>query len=379
MDRIFTACHGTQLLVIQHLRRHLALPPAREYLLWNPLGNIAAIDEFMRRVIETANFSDVLDMRNFEQLRPRTQGPAAWWFESARRMRKDADTLRAWLKGNRIEDRDVELWTDDPIHFNVNFPKGVLHAARHVKFPHALNLENASTPEYRARLVALRGAEPWTKRLLFGPWLRAVSGCDMSAARSLTFDVGYTFDEPSSWSERSIDVSQLISLQRLRDTFEALPRSLKDEVESTLAPIRSGRKPLVLLLLFGLSPSMREAYQRSLSRIFADRQGEINGCSLAIKVHPGAQGDQEEELFDWARTKLPAQIFPIRSAVNLEYLLPEFQPDFVLAGPCGALPVLKRLRVGVPIVLPEILEGLCQASPADETNYRRLVDGIEVW
>ena len=379
MDRIFTACHGTQLLVIQHLRRHLALPPAREYLLWNPLDNIAAIDEFMRRVIATANFSEVLDMRNFEQLQPRTQGPARWWFESARRMRKDANTLRAWLKANRIVNRDVELWTDDPIHFNVNFPKGVLHAAHHVKVPHAFNLDDASTADYRRRLAAKKRSEPWAKRILFLPWLRAVSGCDMRAAQTLGYDVGYSFNERSAWSEQSIDVSRLISVQSFRETFQALPGGLKDEVESTLAPLRAGRKPLVLLLLFGLSPSLRQAYQTSLARIFADRKRELNGCSLAIKVHPGAHGHEEEQFFDWASANIPAQIFPIRSAVNLEFMLPEFQPDFVLAGPCGALPVVKRLQAGVPIVLPEIMDELCQAFPGEQANYRRLVDGMKVW
>src|SRR5271169_6094284 len=49
--RIFTACHGTQLLVIQHLRRHLQLPPAEEFLLWYPMENIPFIDSFMQEVI----------------------------------------------------------------------------------------------------------------------------------------------------------------------------------------------------------------------------------------------------------------------------------------------------------------------------------------
>lgn len=379
MDRIFTACHGTQLLVIQHLRRHLALPAAREYLLWNPMENITTIDRFMGSVIASAEFAGVLDLRNFEQLKPRTQGAAAWWFESARRLRSDAERLREWLRINRVGAKGLELWTDDPIHFNVNFPKSCLPAARHVKFPHAFNLEDAGSSEYRNKVVASKQAEPWAKRFLFRPWLRAVSGCDVSASRILNFDLAYTFDKSSPWAEQSIDVSRLISLERFQETFEALPVGLKNGVEEALEPIRAGPKPLVLLLLFGLSPAVGEAYKKALSRIFAERAQQLGGCSLAIKMHPGARGSEEEKFCEWARDVIPAQVFPIRSPINLEFMLPGFQPDYVLAGPCGALPIVRRLRIGAPIVLAEIMDELCRMFPADQTSYRELVNGMQVW
>src|SRR5438874_1158005 len=124
-DRIFTACMGTQLLVIQHLRRHLALPTGRDFLIWHPLEEIGAVDRLMRSVIADAGFADTLDMRDFASLKPRSQGAALWPLESTRRLRQDAATVRDWMAHNRIADANVELWADDPIHFNVIFPRGL--------------------------------------------------------------------------------------------------------------------------------------------------------------------------------------------------------------------------------------------------------------
>jgi len=107
MARIFTACHGTQLLVIQHLRRHLRLPPAREYLVWQPFENTPIIDRFMRSVIATAGFTDTLDIRGFESLQPRIQTAPAWLLESTRRLRHDTARVRAWMTENRVAERDV--------------------------------------------------------------------------------------------------------------------------------------------------------------------------------------------------------------------------------------------------------------------------------
>ena len=45
-------------------------------------------------------FADTLDMRDFASLRPRTQGPLAWWLESPRRLRHDATKIRDWMEKN---------------------------------------------------------------------------------------------------------------------------------------------------------------------------------------------------------------------------------------------------------------------------------------
>lgn len=379
MVRIFTACHGTQLLVIQHLRCHLQLPRAREFLLWNPLSNVPWTDSFMRHVIDTAGFADTLDMRHFASLEPRTQGPVAWWFESARRLRRDSGTVRAWMMHNGIEEADVDLWADDPIHFNVTFPKGLFQQARQVKFPHCFNLEDSTSVNFKDRLVAKHHAARWTKTHLYWPWLRWVSGVDMWSERIFAYDVAYSFDKPSCWARESVDVSHLINTESFRKTYHSLPATLRNEVESILAPIRGSRKPLVLLLLFGLSPEARQVYQDSLLRIFFERRGELSDCSLAIKVHPGAAGVEEERLFDWVENNISAEIFPMRTVLNLEFILPELRPDYVLAGPCGALPVVKRLGVARPILIPEVLEHLSGAFPDERSDYLNLVRDIERW
>ena len=61
--RIYTASMGTQLLVIQHLRKHLELPPAREYLLWCPIYDIPQVGDLMSRIIAGAGFDGGLDLR----------------------------------------------------------------------------------------------------------------------------------------------------------------------------------------------------------------------------------------------------------------------------------------------------------------------------
>src|SRR5262249_49024482 len=156
---------GTQLLVIQHLRRHLQLPEAREFLIWHPYGNAVAMDGLMRAVISTAGFAGTLDMRDFASLRPRTQGPLAWWLESPRRLRHDATKIRDWMEKNRIAESDVELWADDPIHFQAIFLRGLLQKSRPVKLPHCFNLEDVTTPGWKSQLERQWRATPRSRKL----------------------------------------------------------------------------------------------------------------------------------------------------------------------------------------------------------------------
>jgi hypothetical protein len=138
---------------------------------------------------------------------------------------------------------------------------------------------------------------------------------------------------------------------------------------------------LVLLLLFGLGSDsgLRRVYQKSVSRIFSERATELKNCSLAVKVHPGADGTQERAFIDWLKGNIPAQVYPIIHSLNLEFMLPQLRPDYVWAGPCGAMPIVRRLKVARPIVLPEITEELCRRAPADGNSYLDVVQGIEAW
>ena len=127
--RIFAACHGTQLLVIQHLRRHLRRPPAREFLLGHPFENNPAVDRFMRAVVLEAGFDGTLDMRDFELLQAENPGRIDVVARIDAAVAYDAAALRAWLSANDIDEATAELWTTT-IHFHAIFPRAVLNRAR---------------------------------------------------------------------------------------------------------------------------------------------------------------------------------------------------------------------------------------------------------
>jgi hypothetical protein len=378
--RIFAACHGTQLLVIQHLRRHLELPPAKELLLWHPMENIPFIDSFMKSVIPTANFIDTLDIRDFESLRPRTQGSLTWWLESTRRLRRDAATVRSWLNRNGITEHDMELWTDDPIHFYVNFSRGALRKSRQVKIPHCFNHEDVTMPEWKESLERQWRGASWSKRLFFLPWQRLTSGVDMRMER-VVYDRAYTFDRPSPWSSVSVNVSHLISIDAFDATYRTLPAAVRRDVKTILDPIRASRRPLVLLLLFGLGtgPELRRLYEKSVKRVFSERAAELANCSLAVKVHPGFNGREEHIFIDWLRANIPAPVHAIVHPLNLEFMLPQLRPDYVMAGLCGALPIIRALRVGQPIAVAEMVEEYLSIKPEERQTVMKFLQGIEVW
>jgi hypothetical protein len=378
--RIFAVCHGTQLLVIQHLRRHLRLPPAREFLLWHPFENNPAVDRFMRAVVLEAGFDGTLDMRDFESLKPRTQGALAWWRESTRRLRHDAAALRAWLSANDIDEATAELWTDDPIHFYAIFPRAVLSRARQVKTPHCFNLEDRMSTESKGSLEATWTSVSPARKFLFLPWQRWTSGVDLRMER-IVYDRAYTFDSPSPWSANSVDASGLISLEAFAATYSGLPAAMRAEIDGLLEQIRQSPRPLVLLLLFGLGTddAFRTLYQRSIVRIFAEHAAQLQGCSLVMKWHPGASGGQEPLLVEWLRTNVPAQIHEIRHPLNLEFMLPQLRPDYVVAGLCGSLPVVRELGAGRPIMLSEWLEYYLAEHPGERQAVTQFLRGIEIW
>jgi hypothetical protein len=258
--RIFAANHGTQLLVILHLRRHLRLPPAREFLLWYPLDGSLFIDGFMQSLLSGASFAGTLDIRHFHSLQPRLQGPGAWWLESARRLRRDAAAVRNWLTDNRISLDQAEVWADDPMHVYVHLIRGIFRAADHIKFPHCFNQEDAATTDWKNRIEKQWRSESAFKRYTFRAWQRWVSGVDLRMER-VVYRRAYSFDRPSPWSRDRRDVSELVSVAAFDATYRSFSRETREQVDAILHPIRAARKPLVLLLLFGLNPKLRLAYQ----------------------------------------------------------------------------------------------------------------------
>jgi len=282
------------------------------------------------------------------------------------------------MRANRIRENESELWSDDPLHFNVVFAKALLRRARQVKIPHAFNLEDGTCCSYRDGLLK-KTAASLAKRLLFWPWIRLASSCDFRSETVFRYDSGYSFDRPSCWANAAIDASGLISARAFMETLETLPIELRTQVHSSAAQLRTCPRPVVLVLLFGLTAELAAAYRESLSRIFAERALSLRECTVAVKVHPGSSGSEEAGFIAWAKANLPAEVVPIYTLVNLELMLADMAPDFILAGPCGALPVAQRLGLGAPIVLPEIMAELCRAFPGDAACFNEMVVGMESW
>src|SRR5438046_7116898 len=90
---------------------------------------------------------------------------------------------------------------------------------------------------------------------------------------------------------------------------------------------------------------------------------ELKDCSFAVKVHPGAKGTEEQVFMDWLKANIPAQVYPIVHPLNLEFMLPQLKPDYVLAGLCGALPIVRRLQIGRAVALSELTDAYLQDHP----------------
>ena len=378
--RIFTTCDITHLLVIQHLRRRLAAGSIRDYLIWYPTENNRAIDELMTSIISSADFADSLDIRHGASLQPRPHSRMQWLLESPRRLRADATMLRRWMDRNGIIEETAELWTAEPFHFNVIFARGMLRRARHVKIPHCFNLEDVMSPGIKHNAEAPWREASWAKKHIYFPWLRWTTGMNMRLDK-IVYDRAYTFAAPSPWSANSVDLSSLISVDAFASTYRSLPSAMRAEVDAALGSIRAGAKPLVLLLLFGFGAGdeFRELYQRSIARLFTGHAAELRNCTLAVKVHPNTEGGQERIFIEWLKTNVPAQIHEIHHRLNLEFMLPQLKPDYVMAGLCGSLPVVRDLRAGRPIMLAEWLEYYLAEHPGERHAVTQFLRGIEIW
>jgi len=375
--RIFFACQVTQLLVIQHLRLHLCAGDEKDFLVWHPFADDEFIDGSMKEIISVAKYAGVLDMRDFHSLKPRRRG-GLWFLESPRRLRHDACLLRNWMTVHHIKEETTEIWVDDPIHFYAQLPRAFLRKARHIKYPHCFNHEDRMSLLTRSVLEGQYKDQRWAKRMLFSPWQRLTTGIDFRKSIA-SFDRAYTFFERSNWSSDSVDVSNLISLEAFEKTFESLPLSLRSEICSIETVLAKASRPLIILLLFGLTPSLRRAYKTSVSRIFSERSRELAGGTLAVKVHPARYGLEEKKLICWLQNNVPVNVVPITIGVNLELMLPRIRPTYVWAGPCGAMPIVQRLGIGRPIILPEIAAPLSDGNLQDLEKHEEFVRGMEVW
>ncbi len=96
-------------------------------------------------------------------------------------------------------------------------------------------------------------------------------------------------------------------------------------------------------------------------------------------MHPGSHGIQEQAFIDWLSANIPARVYPIVHPLNLEFMLPQLRPDHVLAGFCGALPIIRRLDVGRPVALSELMDAYLREHPNEREAVSKFLSGIEIW
>ena len=65
--------------------------------------------------------------------------------------------------------------------------------------------------------------------------------------------------------------------------------------------------------------------------------------------------------------------------MNLEFLLPQLQPDYVMAGLCGSLPIVRDLRAGRAVILAEFLDFYLSQTPTARQWMPQFLQGIEIW
>jgi hypothetical protein len=82
---------------------------------------------------------------------------------------------------------------------------------------------------------------------------------------------------------------------------------------------------------------------------------------------------------DWLKANIPAQVYPIVHQLNLEFMLPQLKPDYVLAGLCGALPIIRRLNIARPVALSELRDAYLQEHPSERQAVEKFLRGIELW
>ena len=60
-------------------------------------------------------------------------------------------------------------------------------------------------------------------------------------------------------------------------------------------------------------------------------------------------------------------------------MLSRLKPDYVLAGLCGALPIIRRLKLARPVALSELADAYLHEHPNERQAIGKFLYGIELW
>ena len=333
----------------------------------------------MSQVLKAYDFEAVYELSGFKIPTPRKSGQLLWPLQSLLRHRHDARRFRSLLKRHLADSQYVEVWTDEPIHHPMRFLHGLFPEAVHVKFPHCFDHDNDSSAAYRERMLdAFRKEATWTRRV-FWRAIRLYSGVRYNLEYGMQFDRAYSFDVPSPWSKNTVDVSHLIESTAMNETYARLPLSLRREVEEKIhQSSATPGHPWALLLLFGLDENARKKYRDAVLRMYRERPEAFSGLQLVVKPHPLNRNDQPEVLVKELSQALKQVVTLFNCTLNLDILWSVVPAKLVLAGPCGALPVIRRLGIARAVVVAEILEHIISLFPSDKESFESLVDGYDV-
>ena len=163
-------------------------------------------------------------------------------------------------------------------------------------------------------------------------------------------------------------------------TYARLPVSLRREVEEKIrqASPAPGR-PWALLLLFELDESVRNQYRRAITRIYREHSEALAGLQLILKPHPLNRNDQPKILADQLAQGLNQPVTLFDCTLNLDILWSLVPASLVMAGPCGALPVVRRLGIARTVILREIFDHIVRSYGKYGDVFERSFRGFEVW
>ncbi len=381
--RICAAVSTTQLLPLIHLLRYQPEENCQDILLWDTSVMGVSAEEgatLMKAVAESYPFAATYRLKNFKISTPRTAGTVGWPFQFLLRHRHDSQILKKLLIPHLKGNPQVEIWTDEPIHSPMRFIHGMFPSACHVKIPHAFNLELFANKFYRATMLEQSKSKATIPRKILWKINNLISGISYDTETGLIFDRAYTFNRPSPWSDNSVDMSQTITLENMKEIYRYLPKYLQSEIENKIQSVSSSpKKPWILLLLFGISTlEGKQIYRNAINRIFQEKPELFSGRQLVLKPHPTGPTKLSLELVEELSHDLPIEVSFFDCRLNLDVLWHLIPADIVLAGPCGALPIVNRLGVARSLVVKEILEDFFNFLPEDSNEFKAFREMLEV-
>lgn len=380
--RVCLALSTTQLLPLIHILRREPYATAETILLWHTqlMSEPESAANLMTAVIQSYPFAATYRLVGLRNAKQSPQLSIARRFlEYLRNHFYDARSIRTLLAPHLTGNYQLEIWTDEPIHFPTTFLHALYPNAVHVKFPHAFNLEDKSSSDSRNRMLSKSKSSASLQRKFLWLLTRFVTRVHYTERTALTFDRAYTFGATSEWSPHSVDCSTTITVDRMREAYELLPHSLKRDVEQKLNNATMGyQMPWLLVLLFGVDEGRKLMYRAALKRIRNERPELFDGRLLVLKPHPLTFHSRPRELASELSSDLSLPVGIFECPLNIDILWHLLPAQIVLAGPCGALPIMRKIGIGTPYIIRELWDEIVTLCPAEAKGHQEVIEDAPI-